>query len=97
MFSEANQKASLLLRRSPTTASLLFGYLPPTTTTMSTDKAQVDKYQYLPGFGNQFSSEAVPNSLPVGQNSPQRCPHDLYAEQLSGSAFTVPRLNNQRR
>eukprot|EP01094_Clydonella_sp_ATCC50884_P006991 TRINITY_DN1617_c0_g1_i2.p1 TRINITY_DN1617_c0_g1~~TRINITY_DN1617_c0_g1_i2.p1 ORF type:complete len:425 (+),score=95.91 TRINITY_DN1617_c0_g1_i2:59-1276(+) len=54
------------------------------------------KYQYQAGFGNHFSTEAVPNSLPVGQNSPQQCPNGLYAEQLSGTAFTVPRNHNQR-
>lgn len=55
-----------------------------------------DKYSYMPGFGNQFTSEAVPGALPAGQNTPQKCPYDLYAEQLSGTAFTVPRANNQR-
>jgi homogentisate 1,2-dioxygenase len=49
-----------------------------------------------PGFGNEHSSEAVPGALPVGRNSPQRAPLGLYAEQLSGSAFTEPRRNNRR-
>lgn len=56
-----------------------------------------EKYTYLPGFGNQFTSEAVPGALPHGQNTPQKCPYDLYAEQLSGTAFTAPRSGNQRR
>ena len=51
---------------------------------------------YLTGFGNQHSSEAHPGSLPIGRNSPQRAPHGLYAELLSGSAFTAPRADNQR-
>ncbi len=51
---------------------------------------------YLTGFGNQHSSEAVPGALPIGRNSPQRAPHGLYAELLSGSAFTAPRADNQR-
>jgi homogentisate 1,2-dioxygenase len=51
---------------------------------------------YQAGFGNQFSSEAVPGALPVGRNSPQQAPHGLYAELLSGSAFTAPRVHNQR-
>eukprot|EP01112_Ceratiomyxa_fruticulosa_P010897 TRINITY_DN2906_c0_g1_i1.p1 TRINITY_DN2906_c0_g1~~TRINITY_DN2906_c0_g1_i1.p1 ORF type:complete len:436 (-),score=59.24 TRINITY_DN2906_c0_g1_i1:296-1603(-) len=55
-----------------------------------------DPYHYQPGFGNHFSSEAVPGTLPLGQNSPQVCPGGLYAEQLSGTAFTVPRVYNQR-
>ncbi|KAJ1948026.1 hypothetical protein EC988_005340 [Linderina pennispora] len=55
-----------------------------------------DPYKYQPGFGNHFSSEALPGALPVGQNSPQVCPYGLYAEQLSGTAFTVGRAGNQR-
>ncbi|MGW9045835.1 homogentisate 1,2-dioxygenase [Streptomyces lydicus] len=51
---------------------------------------------YATGFGNEHSSEAVPGALPVGRNSPQRAPLGLYAEQLSGSAFTEPRASNRR-
>ncbi len=51
---------------------------------------------YLVGFGNEHSSEALPGALPVGQNSPQRCPYGLYAEQFSGTAFTAPRHANRR-
>ena len=50
---------------------------------------------YQPGFGNHFSSEAVPGTLPLGRNSPQRAPRGLYAEVLSGTAFTAPRAENQ--
>ena len=46
---------------------------------------------YMPGFGNDFETEALPGALPVGQNSPQRTAYGLYAEQLSGSPFTAPR------
>ncbi|ALC39301.1 hgo [Drosophila busckii] len=58
----------------------------------------MSQYKYLCGFGSHFSSEdeRCPNSLPVGQNSPQQCAHGLYAEQLSGSAFTAPRTENVR-
>ena len=52
--------------------------------------------QYLSGFGNQFSTEAVPGTLPLGRNSPQRAPRELYAELVSGSAFTAPRVDNRR-
>ncbi|MFF4449550.1 homogentisate 1,2-dioxygenase [Streptomyces sp. NPDC001502] len=52
--------------------------------------------EYLTGFGNEHSSEAVPGALPIGRNSPQRAPLGLYAEQLSGSAFTEPRTHNRR-
>lgn len=51
---------------------------------------------YMPGFGNDFETEAMTGALPVGQNSPQRCPYGLYAEQLSGTPFTAPRATNKR-
>jgi len=51
---------------------------------------------YMPGFGNDFETEALPGALPIGQNSPQRCPYGLYAEQLSGTPFTAPRETNKR-
>ncbi|MEC4018547.1 homogentisate 1,2-dioxygenase [Streptomyces sp. H27-D2] len=51
---------------------------------------------YSSGFGNEHSSEAVPGALPTGRNSPQRAPLGLYAEQLSGTAFTEPRAHNRR-
>ena len=55
-----------------------------------------DDLKYQSGFGNEFATEAVVGALPVGQNSPQRAPHGLYAEQLSGSAFTAPRAERRR-
>ncbi len=51
---------------------------------------------YMTGFGNHFSTQAVPDALPVGRNSPQRPALGLYAEQISGSAFTAPRATNRR-
>ncbi len=51
---------------------------------------------YQSGFGNEFATEALPGALPVGRNSPQRCAYGLYAEQLSGTAFTAPRGDNRR-
>lgn len=51
---------------------------------------------YLSGFGNEFATEAVRGALPVGQNSPQKVPFGLYAEQFSGTAFTAPRGENRR-
>ena len=53
-------------------------------------------HHYMPGFGNDFETEALPGALPQGQNSPQRCAYGLYAEQLSGSPFTAPRTTNER-
>lgn len=55
-----------------------------------------DTLQYQSGFGNRFESEAVAGALPTGRNSPQQAPHGLYAELLSGAAFTAPREHNLR-
>ncbi|XP_046405925.1 homogentisate 1,2-dioxygenase isoform X2 [Ischnura elegans] len=54
--------------------------------------------KYQSGFANEFASEdpRCPNSLPEGQNNPQKCAYGLYAEQLSGTAFTAPRSENRR-
>jgi homogentisate 1,2-dioxygenase len=52
--------------------------------------------KYQSGFGNEFATEAVDGALPVGRNSPQMAPLGLYAEQFSGTAFTVPRVHNKR-
>ena len=51
---------------------------------------------YMPGFGNDFETEALPDALPQGRNSPQKCAYGLYAEQLSGTPFTAPRGENER-
>ena len=51
---------------------------------------------YMSGFGNEFATQAVPGTLPVGRNSPQQVAHGLYAEQLTGTAFTAPRHANRR-
>jgi len=52
--------------------------------------------QYQSGYGNEFATEAIAGVLPVGRNSPQRAPLGLYAEQISGTAFTAPRATNRR-
>jgi homogentisate 1,2-dioxygenase len=56
----------------------------------------VSELVYQSGFGNEFATEAVAGTLPVGRNSPQQVTHGLYAEQLSGTAFTAPRHLNRR-
>ena len=63
-------------------------------TAPAADRAETP--EYLSGFGNHFATEALPGALPEGRNSPQRCPYGLYAEQLSGTAFTAPRHANRR-
>ena len=62
----------------------------------TTEKKRVSKYKYMEGWGNHFVTEALPDSLPKNQNTPQVCPYGLYAEQLSGTSFTTPRVGNQR-
>lgn len=56
----------------------------------------MSELHYQSGFGNYFASEAIPNTLPQGRNSPQKVAHGLYAELLSGTAFTAPRDQNLR-
>src|SRR5690606_40182092 len=58
--------------------------------------SDLTELSYQAGFGNAFATEALPGALPQGQNSPQRCPYGLYAEQLSGTAFTMARAENRR-
>ncbi|KAI1324330.1 homogentisate 1,2-dioxygenase [Xylariaceae sp. FL0255] len=55
-----------------------------------------ERYKYQNGFGSYFETEAVPDALPIGQNSPQKPPFGLYAEKLSGTAFTAPRHENKQ-
>ena len=59
-------------------------------------KDQKSDLKYLSGFGNHVETEAIPGALPRGQNSPQKPAFGLYAEQLSGTAFTAPRSENLR-
>lgn len=58
----------------------------------------IDKHNdgYMSGFGNEFATEALEGALPRGLNNPQKAPYNLYAEQLSGSAFTAPNSVNKR-
>ena len=51
---------------------------------------------YQSGFGNEFATEALPGALPRHRNSPQKVAYGLYAEQISGTAFTAPRSHNRR-
>ncbi len=64
---------------------------------ISTFETHTDASQhYQSGFANDFATEALPGALPVGRNSPQRAAYGLYAEQISGTAFTAPRVHNRR-
>ncbi|CAI7569070.1 unnamed protein product [Penicillium pancosmium] len=55
-----------------------------------------DPYKYQSGFGNTFESEAVPGTIPQGQNSPRNVRFGLYAEQLTATAFVAPRHANKK-
>lgn len=63
---------------------------------MTSQHAMDQPIRYHSGFGNHFSSEAVPGTLPQGRNSPQNVARGLYAELFSGTAFTAPRAENRR-
>ncbi|HKU27870.1 MAG TPA: homogentisate 1,2-dioxygenase, partial [Candidatus Sulfotelmatobacter sp.] len=60
------------------------------------DSSSSIERSYMCGFGNHFSTEALAGALPDGRNSPQRAPFGLYAELISGAAFTAPRAENRR-
>ncbi len=60
------------------------------------DTLAATELRYMTGFGNEFATEAVPGALPRGRNSPQKVAFGLYAEQLSGTAFTAPRAETLR-
>ena len=62
----------------------------------SGEQIRAERGRHLSGFGNEHASEALKGALPIGQNSPQKVPYGLYAEQLSGTAFTAPRHANRR-
>lgn len=55
-----------------------------------------DPFTYTYGYGNELFSEAVAGALPLLGNTPQRCNFGLYAEQLSGTSFTTPRVHNKK-
>jgi homogentisate 1,2-dioxygenase len=71
-------------------------YLDKFLTYISIINGAIMPVEYLSGFENEHETEALLQALPRGQNSPQRCPYGLYAEQISGSAFTAPRHQNLR-
>ncbi len=67
-----------------------------TQTAHSSRAEPATKLHYLSGFGNEHASEALAGALPVGRFSPQQVAYGLYAEKLSGTAFTAPRDANRR-
>src|SRR5258706_2600595 len=60
------------------------------------DRSGAPGLRYLPGLGAHHEWEAMEGALPVGQNSPQKVPFGLYAEQLSASSSTAPRSHTLR-
>ncbi|HEY3729656.1 MAG TPA: homogentisate 1,2-dioxygenase [Steroidobacteraceae bacterium] len=62
---------------------------------MTAAARSLPELSYQTGFATHLASEALAGALPE-HNSPQRCPFGLYAEQLSGTAFTAPRAANRR-
>src|ERR1043165_9426032 len=60
------------------------------------DASSAGQGRMIPGFGNHVATEAVAGALPIGRNSPQHVPYGLFAEQLSGTAFTAPLVENRR-
>lgn len=70
-----------------------------TTTPCGNDRhvgIEASALEYMSGFGNQHSTEALQGALPVGRFSPQKCGYGLYAEKFSSTAFTATRAANRR-
>ena len=44
---------------------------------------------YMPGFGNDYETEALPGALPQGMNSPQKCNYGLRNRTLTCFIKTV--------
>jgi homogentisate 1,2-dioxygenase len=63
---------------------------------VSVNEVKSGDLKYIKGFGGEVESEALENALPKEQITPQKCAYGLYAEQLSGTSFTTPRVHNQR-
>jgi len=55
-----------------------------------------DPYEYQAGFNNSFESEAIPGTIPHGQNNPRCGRFGLYTEQMTASAFVAPRSTNKK-
>lgn len=51
---------------------------------------------YMSGFGNEFATESLKGALPEGRNAPKQVKYGLYAEQINGTAFTMPIKENYR-
>jgi homogentisate 1,2-dioxygenase len=47
-------------------------------------------------FDISFESEAIPGTIPQGQNNPRCVRFGLYAEQVTASAFVAPRHTNKK-
>jgi len=54
------------------------------------------RLKYKIGISGEKMSEAINGAVPRTNINPQKCPFGLYAEQLSGTSFTTPRVSNQR-
>ncbi|RDW79986.1 putative homogentisate 1,2-dioxygenase-1 [Coleophoma cylindrospora] len=55
----------------------------------------IPSFAYMCGFNNHFESEAIPGTIPQGQNNPRCVRFGLYAEQMTASAFVAPRHTNK--
>jgi len=55
-----------------------------------------DELTYQTGFGNTFTSEALPGAVPPRINGPRKRPYGLYHELINGTGFTVERALNHR-
>ena len=57
----------------------------------TTKPTALDPHSYQTGFGNRFTSEAIPGVIPRGRNVPQKVKYELYSEQLNGAPVIASR------
>ncbi|RDW65914.1 uncharacterized protein DSM5745_09653 [Aspergillus mulundensis] len=63
------------------------------TAAFTTTPTSADLYTYRVGFGNRFASEAIPGTLPIACNTPQRFKYDLVSEHLNETPFVSSRAS----
>lgn len=70
-------------------------YLVSSGVRQSVSEVGKEEQNYETNFLESFESEAVPGTIPQGQNSPRCVRFGLYAEQMTASAFVAPRPSNK--
>lgn len=60
----------------------------------SDSKREEVEYPYMAGFKTPLQSEALAGAVPPLHRHPHKCKYGLYTEQINGTGFCAPRVNN---